>query len=173
MKDTKSKSEIFAKDKIIQKTRKNLDTRNRSATFVHRTLSILLALLLLAGLPVLPGMEGQVFAAENTSVKLSQTGGYFAFPGDTNVALTLRVENRGNSPVTFQAKTSLSKDTGAIREPNPSSATVTLEAGASTELIFYVDVARNADIKTHSVPVILVNKRRQYPQIRQPGASSN
>jgi hypothetical protein len=158
MKDTKSKSEIFAKDKIIQKTRKNLDTRNRSATFVHRTLSILLALLLLAGLPVLPGMEGQVFAAENTSVKLSQTGGYFAFPGDTNVALTLRVENRGNSPVTFQAKTSLSKDTGAIREPNPSSATVTLEAGASTELIFYVDVARNADIKTHSVPVILVNK---------------
>ena len=35
---------------------------------------------------------------------------------------------------------------------------MTLEAGGSTELVFYVNVARNADIKTHSVPVVLINK---------------
>jgi hypothetical protein len=158
MMDRKSKSVIFEKDNRIQKTSKSKGTKNKSAGFVHKTLSILLALLLLAGLPVLPGAGGQVFAAENTAVKLSQTGGYFAFPGDSNVALTLRVENKGSNAITFQAKTSLSQTSGTLTEPNPSSATVTLEAGGSTELVFYVNVARNADIKTHSVPVVLINK---------------
>ncbi|MGI6733630.1 MAG: COG1361 S-layer family protein [Anaerovoracaceae bacterium] len=169
MMDRKSKSVIFEKDNRIQKTSKSKGTKNKSAGFVHKTLSILLVLLLLAGLPVLPGTGGQVFAAENTAVKLSQTGNYFAVPGDTNVALTMKVENRGNSAITFQAKTSLSKDTGAIREPNPSSATVTLEAGGTTELVFSVNIARNAGIETHKVPVLLIDKSDNSGNILRSG----
>jgi len=70
----------------------------------------------------------------------------------------MRVENNSNSPITFQPKTSLSKDTGAVRELNPTSATVTLEAGSSTELVFSVEVARNAGVQTHMIPVVLIDK---------------
>ena len=154
MKEAKSRDKAaMEKRGNIRKKEGNISTTNRIVNFVHKPLSILMALLLMAGLPVTPGMAEQVWAAENTAIKLSQTGGYFAVPGDTNISLTMRVENTGKSAVTFQAKTSLSQTSGAVIEPNPNAATITLEVGNSTEMAFLVDVSRNADIRIHQIPI--------------------
>ncbi len=136
---------------------KEEDNGSKGANFVHKSLSFLLALLLLAGLSMGPGMAEQVWAAENTNIRLSQSAGYFAMPGDNNVALTMEVENRGSSAVTFTPKTNLSKDSGAIREPNPASAKVTLEAGSTTNLVFLVNVASNAKVGSHDISVVLTD----------------
>lgn len=150
MKDTKTRG--------IAVDAKNRNKGKRNAKYLHKGLTMLLALLLLAGLPVVPGGENQVWAAENTAIKISQTGGYFAVQGDRNVAITMKVENAGSSKVSFQAKTNLPQSGKNITEPNPNTAITTLEPGKSTELVFSVDVATNAEVKSHFIPVILIDK---------------
>ncbi|MFA7659993.1 MAG: hypothetical protein WCX60_02225, partial [Anaerovoracaceae bacterium] len=93
MKDTKTRG--------VAVRAKNRNKGNRNGKYVHKALIMLLALLLLAGLPVVPGGENQVWAAEDVQVKIEQTGGYFATQGDQNVPLKVRVTNNGKARITF------------------------------------------------------------------------
>ncbi|GAB1475811.1 hypothetical protein MASR2M70_06430 [Bacillota bacterium] len=124
---------------------------------LHKTAAILAVFLLVAGLLISPINADSAFAAENIDIKISQTGGYFAVSGDTGVNLTMRVENKGKTAVTFTAKTGLSKASGAIMEPNPASAKTTLEPGAATDILFLLDIAKTAKAESYSIPVILTD----------------
>ncbi len=126
-------------------------------TILHKTVSRLTILMLIAGLLFSPLYADNVFAAENIDIKISQTGGYFAMAGDNGVNLTMRVENKGKTAVTFTAKTGLSKTSGAIMEPNPASAKTTLEPGAATDILFLLDIAKTAKAESYSIPVILTD----------------
>lgn len=124
-----------------------------------RLLAITMVLTLLAGLIMAPGGVDQVFAAENTDVKITQTGGYFAVAGDTGVNVTMRVDNKGKSPVTFSAKTGLNKTDGALTEPNPSSSKITLEPGNYTDILFMINVSKVAKVDAYRIPVILTDDK--------------
>lgn len=151
MKDTKIR-DITAKAKSDGE-------RNTNKNFLHKRLSILLALLLLAGLFTAQGIADQAFAAENIDVKISQTGGYFAVAGDTGVNVTMKVENKGKEAITFLAKTGLSKTSGVLTEPSPASAKVTVEPGTSADILFLISVAKTAQPDTYKIPVILTDDR--------------
>lgn len=124
-----------------------------------RIFSIIMVLALVSGLPVLQSPGSQVYAAENTDIKIIQSGGYFAVVGESGVNLTMRVENKGNSPLTFTSKTSLSQNTGVIMEPKPSTAKITLEAGEAAEVLFILDVAKTAKADDYIIPVILADAK--------------
>ena len=109
MKDTKIR-DITAKAKSDGE-------RNTNKNFLHKRLSILLALLLLAGLFTAQRIADQAFAAENIDVKISQTGGYFAVAGGTGVNVTMKVENNGKEAITFLDKTGLSKTSRVLTGP--------------------------------------------------------
>lgn len=97
------------------------------------------------------------YGAEIVNLKISQTGGYFAMPGDVDVQLSMRVENKGSTAQTFSAKTGLLQSTGSIMEPKPSTAQISLQPGASTDILFLVNVAKTAKVEDYQIPVILVS----------------
>jgi hypothetical protein len=119
----------------------------------------LVSILLAVGILISPINGKYIFAAENTAIKLSQTGSYFATVGDSGVNLTMKVENKGGAAVTFAAKTGLHKDTGSITEPKPSSAKIILEAGQSAEILFVVDISNMAKPDTYRIPVVLADSK--------------
>ena len=97
------------------------------------------------------------YGAETVNLKISQTGGYFAMPGDIGIQLSMRVENKGNTTQIFTPKTGLPQSSGPVKEPKPSTAKISLEPGASTEVLFLIDVAKNAEVEDYQIPVILVS----------------
>ena len=123
-----------------------------------RLFPAVLAVLVALAAPLFPGSGDAVYAAENTQIRIEQTGGYFAVQGDNNVALKARVTNNSSASVAFSAKTGLAQTGGGLTEPNPSSGTVTLGAGQSTELVFSINVASNATLGSQPVNVLLIDK---------------
>lgn len=123
-----------------------------------RFMASALTLLLVLGLPLFPLSVDRVSAAENTSIKVEQTGGYFAVQGDVNVPLKVRVTNSSSAEVAFSASTNLKATTGDLMEPKPSGGTITLPAGQSAELVFSINVASNADVGSHSITVLLIDR---------------
>ncbi len=147
MKDLKTKA-VAAKDN-------DGGGRNKRCKLLHRPLVVIMALMLLAGLPVTPGMADEVWADENPLVKISQVERATAFAGDTGVSITMEVKNGSNSSVTFQPRLAL-PGLGDIAEPNPSSSKTTLAAGSSATLVFRVNVSIRAEEDTYSIPVELI-----------------
>lgn len=123
-----------------------------------RLFPAVLAVLVALAAPLFPVGGDAVYAAENTQIRIEQTGGYFAVQGDNNVALKARVTNNSGASVSFSAKTGLAQTGSGLTEPNPSSGTVTLGAGQSTELVFSIDVASNATLGSQPVNVLLIDK---------------
>lgn len=129
-------------------------------------------LLLVLGLLINPIVGDPVFAAENTGVKLSQTGGYFASQGDNNVLLKIQVANNSNEKITFLPSTGLPQSSGALTEPNPNEGTISLGAGKATEVVFTINVAGNAPAETHYINVTLIDKGPNSGQVLRTGKAN-
>lgn len=128
---------------------KNNSNQERGSRRLKSTLVLMILIALLT--------STFAYGAEIVNLKISQTGGYFAMPGDIGVQLSMRVENRGNTTQTFTPKMGLQQSSGAIMEPTPSTAKISLEPGSSTEILFLVNVAKTAKIEDYQIPVILVS----------------
>lgn len=131
----------------------------------NRILAFALTLTMVLGLPMLPFAVNKVSAAENTQVKVEQTGGYFAVQGDVNVPVKVRITNSGSEAVTFSVGTNLSATTGDLREPKPNAGITTLGSGQSTELVFSTNVASNADVGSHSATILFIDKGSNYGDV--------
>jgi len=126
---------------------------------LRKTALFTLALLVALATPLFPGAKGAtVSAAENTQIRIEQTGGYFAVQGDNNVPLKVRVTNNSANGVTFTAKTDLATTGRGLTEPAPSTGTVSLGAGQSTELVFSINVATNATVGSQTVNLLLIDQ---------------
>lgn len=126
---------------------------------LRKTALFTLALLLALATPLFPGAKATtVSAAENTQIRIEQTGGYFAVQGDNNVPLKVRVTNNSASAVTFTAKTDLATSGRGLTEPTPSTGTIALGAGQSTELVFSINVATNATVGSQTVNLLLIDQ---------------
>ena len=133
---------------------------------LKRRISIFaLTLAIAAGIPMAPPFVQKAAAAENTEVKIEQTGGYFATQGDNNVALKVKITNNDDEDITFAAKTGLSATTGDIREPNPNSGKTTLAAGESTEAVFTLNISGSASTGSHSINIVLIDKGENYGDV--------
>ena len=126
---------------------------------LRRTALYTLALLLALATPLFPGAKAAtVSAAENTQIRIDQTGGYFAVQGDNNLPLKIRVTNNSASGVSFTANTNLATTGRGLTEPSPSTGTISLGAGQSTELVFSINVATNASVGTQTVNLLLIDQ---------------
>lgn len=123
-----------------------------------RILTYLLILLMVIGIPLLTGTAEKVSGAENVQIKIEQTGGYFAVQGDRNVPLKVRVTNNSNETVSFTAHTSLEQTSGRLTEPSPNEASILLDPGKSTELVFAIDIADNAPLDLNKINILLIDQ---------------
>ena len=136
---------------------------NRS--IAKRVLTYLLTLLMVIGIPLLPGTADKVSGAENVQVKIEQTGGYFAVQGDRNVPLKVRVTNNSSETISFTAHTSLKQTSGKLTEPSPNEASISLDSGKSTELVFAIDIADNAPLDLNKIDILLIDQGKNKGDI--------